>query len=44
MGKSLRKDETVEGMIPQGGDADEVFSVRGVIHLGNREQEIGIRE
>jgi hypothetical protein len=45
MGKSRRKDGTAGGKIPQGGGADEAFSVRGVISdAKNREQEIGNRE
>ena len=42
MGKSLRKGGTVGGKIPQGGGADEAFSVRGVISdAKNREQGTG---
>jgi hypothetical protein len=31
MGKSLRKAGTLGGKIPQGGGADEAFSVCGII-------------
>jgi hypothetical protein len=44
MGKSLKKDETVAGKIPQGGGADAAFSVRGIIYLGNREQAVRNRQ